>query len=167
MATAKAKTAKPGTFKFKVKLESPGPEHPGAWTFMPIPLDIPKIFGTRGRVPVRGTINGFPFRTSISPMGGRHLMTVNKTMREGAKADQGDTVSVVLERDDQPREVEVPVELAQALVKAKVAKQFDEMSYSCRKEYCAWVADAKKDETRERRIAKAVEMIREKKKFKG
>ena len=78
-----------------------------------------------------------------------------------------DTVQVVLERDDAPREVEVPVALANALVKAKVATAWDALSYSCKKEYCAWVADAKKDDTRARRIEKAVGMIREGKKLKA
>jgi hypothetical protein len=74
-------------------------------TGITIPFDVQKIFGTRARVPVRGTINGFPFRSSIFPMGkdGCHMMAVNRGMREGAKATAGDLVSVVMERDNEPR----------------------------------------------------------------
>ena len=72
------------------------------------PVDVLEVFGTRARVPVRGTINGFPFRSSLMPMGGCHMMPVNKTLREGAGVEAGDMVEVVMERDDEKRTVEVP-----------------------------------------------------------
>jgi hypothetical protein len=90
--------------RFRAVLEKD--EHSEA-TGIFIPFDVQKTFGTRARVPVRGTINGFPFRTSISPMGGGvHIMPVNKALREGARAKAGETVSIVMERDEEPRVVE-------------------------------------------------------------
>jgi len=58
------------------------------------PVDVPEFFGTRARVPVRGTINGYPFRSSLSPYGGRHLMPVNKALRAGAGAHGGNSAAV-------------------------------------------------------------------------
>ena len=57
-----------------------------AWCFFAIPFDVAEVWGTRGRVRVKGTINGFPFRTNIQPMEGRHLLTFNKQLQAGAKA---------------------------------------------------------------------------------
>jgi len=83
---------------FEIQLVGRGPE--GAWTFLPIPFSAEKVFGTKARVAVKGTINGFPFRSSLMPRGdGTHAMMVNKGVKEGAKATVGDLVSVVMEKD--------------------------------------------------------------------
>ncbi|MEW6758633.1 MAG: DUF1905 domain-containing protein, partial [Acidobacteriota bacterium] len=79
----------------------------GVW----MPFAALEVFGTRARVPVRGTLNGFAFRSSLSPMGGRHILPVNRQMREGAGVQAGDAVEVVLERDDGPRTVTLPPDL--------------------------------------------------------
>ncbi len=81
-----------------------------------IPFDVPKVFGTRARVPVRGTINGYAFRGSIFPVGdGTHYMVVRKELREAAGVRGGQTIAVTLERDDEPRTVTPPADLARAL----------------------------------------------------
>ncbi|HUQ34019.1 MAG TPA: YdeI/OmpD-associated family protein [Pyrinomonadaceae bacterium] len=123
-----------------------------------IPFDVLKVFGTRARVPVRGTINGFPYRSSISPMGeGCHFMAVNKSMREGAKAKGGDTISVVMERDEEPRVITPPQDLERALKADKSAQAaWEKLSYTHQKEYANAVEDAKRPETRTRRIEKTV-----------
>jgi len=72
------------------------------------PFDVADVFGTRARVPVRGKINGFPFRSSLMPMDGCHRMVVNREIREGAGVKAGDTVTVEMERDDAPRTVVAP-----------------------------------------------------------
>jgi Domain of unknown function (DUF1905) len=69
-----------GKIKFKVKLDGMESSEVAA---LSAPFDVEKTFGTKARVPVRGTINGFPFRSSLMPMGGCHRMVVNKQMREG------------------------------------------------------------------------------------
>ena len=65
------------------------------------PVDVPEFFGTRARVPIRGTINGYPFRSSLMPCGGRHMMPVNSTLCRGAGVRPGDHVEVVMERDEE------------------------------------------------------------------
>ena len=91
--------------KFKVKLQS----HAGmeSATLKP-PFDVVDVFQRKGRVPVKGTINGFPFRSSLMNMGEGHMMVVNAELRAGAKCKAGDTVSVVIELDEDKRTVEVP-----------------------------------------------------------
>jgi len=140
---------------FRVKLEAcTGSE---AARFV-IPFDAEKIFGTRARVPVRGTINGHTFRSSIFPTGdGRHYMVVNRETREGAKVKAGDTVSFVMERDEEPRVVTPPTELARALGANKSAKAaWDKLSYTRQKEHARAVEEARRPETRARRVEKAV-----------
>ena len=108
-----------------------------------------------------GTINGFPFRSSIFPNGdGTHHLMINKAMKAGAKAGNGDTVSVVLAPDAKPRTIEPPDDLLKAIRKRAAARKlFETLSPSCRKEYVEWVTGAKREETRRSRIAKAVEML--------
>ena len=126
-------------------------------TAITIPFDVQKVFGARGRVPVRGTINGYPYRSSIFTMGGETFMVVNKQMRAGAGVNAGDVVSVVMERDDEPRTIEPPADLARALKANREAKAgWDKSSYTHRKEIALAIEDAKKPETRARRIDKAI-----------
>jgi hypothetical protein len=127
-----------------------------------IPFNVEKAFGSKGRVPVRGTVNGFPFRSSVFSMGGNHYMAVNREMREGADAKGGDTVSVVMEVDTEPRIVTAPADFKKALARNKdVNAAFDKLSYTHRKEFVKWIEDAKKEETRARRIEKALVMLSE------
>ena len=148
--------------KFKAKAEPAGPN--GAWCFVAVPFDVAEVWGTRGRVRVKGTINGFPFRTNIQPMEGRHLLTLNKQLQAGAKAKPGDTVAVVMERDTDEWTIEPPAELAKAFHQSKEAKTlWDKLAYTHRKEFAQWIGGGKQAETRERRAAKAVSMVLEKK----
>jgi len=126
-----------------------------------LPFDVYESFGTRARIPVKGTINGFAFRSSIFPMGGgKFYLVVNKQMREGAKVKAGDTAEFLLEKDDAPREIETPADFAKALKANKDAQAvWDRLSFTHRKEYIGAIVEAKKPETRMRRIEKAIEMI--------
>lgn len=154
-----------GKLKFKVKLKGDADSSGAALT---PPLDILDTFGTRGRVPVRGTINGFPFRSSLVPMGGCHFMVVNKTIRDGAGVKAGDTVAVLMERDNEERVVEAPPLLKKELAKSKVAKaNWDKLCYTHRKEIARSIVDAKQDETRARRLAKAMDVLKTGKKWTG
>lgn len=149
--------------RFEGVLTARGPK--GAWTYMSIPFSVEEAFGKKSRVPVSGTINGFPFRNSLMPNGdGTHLMTISKELMQGAKAAQGERVKVTMKIDDSPREVELPAELAEALARDKqAAETFATLAHSHKKEFTDWVAGAKRAETRASRAEKAVEMIREKK----
>lgn len=124
------------------------------------PFDVAETFGTRARVPVRGTINGFPFRSSLMPMGGCHIMAVNKTLREGAKCKAGDVVEIVLERDWAERTVETPPEIARALKKSKAARQrWEELSFTHKKEMVRSITEAKQEETKKRRLARVMDVL--------
>jgi len=142
--------------EFKVKLEERG----GGAAFK-APFSVEKVFGSKARVPVRGTINGFPCRSSIFPMGdGRHYMVVNKTLREGAGVRAGDTVKITMELDTAPRVVTLPADFKKALAKHKDAKAaFEKLSYTYQKEYVNWIIEAKNLETRASRIEGAIAML--------
>jgi hypothetical protein len=130
-------------------------------TYVVVPLDVPTLFGGR-RPPVRGTLNGAPFRSTIARYGDAFYLGVNRELRSRAGAEAGETVVVELERDDEPREVELPAELAEALAAdARALATFDALSYTHRKEYADWIEEAKREETRRRRIEKAVVMLRQ------
>src|SRR5262245_31052258 len=144
--------------RFKVKLER---YQDTQVLHVYFPFDVFEVFGTRSRLAVKGTINGFPFRSSIFPMGGgKFYMVVDREMREGAKVKAGDTVEFVMEKDDEPRTIATPPDLLKALNARKSVKaMWDKLNYTHRKEYIGAIEEAKKPETRARRIAKAVEMI--------
>ena len=143
--------------RFKVKIEG---REAGVVAAITPPVDVPEFFGTRARVPVRGTINGFPFRSSLMPMGGCHMMPVNKTLRDGAGVKPGVTVEIVVERDDQERTVEAPAVLKKGLAKNKAAKaNWGKLAFTCKKEMAVWIAGAKREETRERRLAKVMQVL--------
>lgn len=126
-----------------------------------IPFDARKVFGTRARVPVRGTINGHAFRGSIFPAGdGTHYMVVRRELREAAGVEGGQTIAVTLERDDEPRTVTPPADLARALKQNKAARAaWDELSYTHRREYAELIEGAKRPETRARRVAKTISQL--------
>ena len=152
--------------KFKGELVGRGPG--GAWTYIQIPFSVPEVFGRKGQVPVRATINGFTFRNSLMPRKGVHILGIGKDILAGAGATPGETVQVELAFDDAPRTVAVPADLEAALAQAPAQKQaFAALSYSHKKEYVDWIESAKKAETRSNRIDKALTMIAERKTPKG
>jgi hypothetical protein len=114
------------------------------------------------RFPVVATVNGYSWRTSVVRMGGEFLLGLNREVRAGAGVEAGDEVSVTVELDTAPREVEVPEALATALAGDEGARTaFEKLAYTHRKEYARWIAEAKREETRDRRVAQALEMLRE------
>ena len=137
------------------------PDTPGAWTFLKVPPEVTKALGTRARIPVRGTVGGASVVGSLMPDGdGGHYLVVAKAVREAARVDVGDAVSVVLEVDASERRVEVPAELAAALAQDAQAKaSFEAFSYSHQKEYVDFITEAKKEETRQRRLQTALGML--------
>jgi hypothetical protein len=124
------------------------------------PFDVEKTFGARGHVPVRGTLNGTPFRSSIFKMGGRHFMVVNRKLREASGVSGGETVPVRIERDTEPRVVNPPADFARALKANREAQAaWDKLSYTHRREHVEHIEDAKKPETRQRRIEKSTALL--------
>ena len=114
------------------------------------------------RFPVRATVNGYTWRTSVTRMRGEFLLGLNREVRTGAGVEAGDIVEVALELDGDQRDVDVPVALAEALARDPGAQSaFDGMAYTHRKEYARWIAEAKRDETREKRVSQAIQMLRD------
>jgi hypothetical protein len=129
--------------------------------FFEVPLDVPAVFG-KARAPVRGTINGHPFRSTVAVYGGRSFLPVKKALREAAGVAAGDAVVVELEADEQPRTVDPPPDLAAALAAdPEVRAAFEGLSFTHQREYAEWVAEARREETRRRRVDQAVEMLRD------
>jgi bifunctional DNA-binding transcriptional regulator/antitoxin component of YhaV-PrlF toxin-antitoxin module len=125
-----------------------------------VPLDARALWG-QARPPVAGTVNGFPFRSRLMVYGGQTVLGLTNAFRAEAGIAEGDEVEVVIDRDDGPREVEVPPALQAALDgDATVRAAFGALSFTHRREYATWIAGAKREATRERRAAKAVEMLR-------
>ncbi len=113
------------------------------------------------RFPVAATVNGYSWRTSVARMGGEFLVGLSKAVRQSAGVEAGDEVEVTLRLDTEVREVEVPADLAKAFEADPVAKAaFEGMAFTHRKEYARWIEEAKKAETRDRRIGQALEMLR-------
>ncbi|HKR31438.1 MAG TPA: YdeI/OmpD-associated family protein [Terriglobales bacterium] len=148
-----------GPFHFKTKLV--GVDNMESAAMRP-PFDVPATFGTKARVPVRGTINGAAFRSSLCNMGDGYFMVVNKELRAAAQCKAGDTVDIVLERDREERVIETPDEIKKAVSANKTAQAtWESLSFTHKKEWVRAVADAKKEETRRARIEKLVAAMKE------
>ena len=126
-----------------------------------MPLDVRALWG-EARPPVRGTVNGVPFRSRLAVYGGETMLGLTNAFRASAGIVEGDEVDVVIERDDEPREVEVPPALQAALDGDAVARAaYERLSFTHRREYANWIAEAKQEKTRSRRTERALEMLRE------
>jgi len=126
-----------------------------------VPEEIVLGFGAGKRVPVRVTINGYSYQSTVAVMGGKYLVGVNAAHRAASGVAGGEEHEVTLEHDAAPRTVEVPADLATALDDAGVRAQFDALAPSRRKEHVRSVEDAKAEATRQRRVAKVVESLRQ------
>jgi hypothetical protein len=114
------------------------------------------------RFPVVATINGYSWRTTVTRMRGEFLLGLNRAVRKEAGVESGGTVDVKLELDTTSREVEVPEALANALAEDSEARAaFERLAYTHRKEYARWIDEAKRDETRRRRVSRALELLRQ------
>jgi uncharacterized protein YdeI (YjbR/CyaY-like superfamily) len=131
------------------------------WVIIRIPFDVPKVWGVRGRLRVKGEINGFAFRTSLFPTGkGYHFLLVNKRMQVGAQARPGDTAHFQLEPDLEIRKATLPPELKHALSEDRsLLRWFDTLSYSIRKWIADWITQPKSAESRERRALQIAEQL--------
>jgi hypothetical protein len=136
------------------------PDGAGTQTFITLPFDVKALFG-RSRCPVRVTINDHTWRTTTQVYGGGHHVVVNGDARTAAAAEAGDTVRVLVTRDDAVRTVDLPAELVAALRGDSQARAaFASLAPSHRREYARWVAQAKRSETRLRRSVAAVERLK-------
>jgi hypothetical protein len=126
------------------------------------PFYVVAVFDRKGRIPVKGTINGFPFRSSLMNMGDGHIMAVNAKMREGAQCKAGDTVAVEMEVDNEKRIVELPKYLKKMIHgDPEIKRVWDRLAFTHQKEHVQAIEDAKKPETRKGRIDAMMVMLRE------
>ena len=125
-----------------------------------IPFDVHAVFGTRGQVRIQATFDGVPYRGSLAPMGGRHVLGVRKAIRESLGKRPGDPIRVEVWADTDPREVDVPADLAEALASRPRARAFFHgLAYTYRKEYVGWITGAKRPETPTRRLEKTLDKL--------
>jgi hypothetical protein len=141
--------------KFDFKLVGSGPK--GTWLGITLSDAVKARLGVKkARLPIAGTADGHPFRTSAAPMGGEHCFVFTRELQAATGKRAGDSVKFEIWADDAPRTVEVPADLAAALKKSKAKAGFDSLSYTHQKEYVKWVEEAKRPETRARRVAETV-----------
>ena len=131
----------------------------GSMCFVPVPFDPKAVFG-KVRAPVKVTLNGHTYRSTIASMGGLVCIPLRKSNREAAGLVGGETVSVKIELDVEKREVKPPAHFIKALKAAPPAwERWQELSFTHQREYVEAIAEAKKPETRARRVENAVRMI--------
>src|ERR1700754_4314011 len=124
----------------------------GSMCYIPVPFDPKPVFG-KVRAPVVVTLNGYTYRSTIAQMGGVTCIPLRKSNREAAGLEGGETVTIQLDLDSAPREVDPPADLAKALKAAPPAwDRWQEMSYTHQREWAEAVEEAKKPETRVKRI---------------
>ena len=144
--------------RFRVIIELSGKSATG----ISVPAEIVEKLGSGKRPPVRVTINGYTYRSTVAPMGGKFMLPVSAEVRQSANVAAGDEVDVDIEPDTQPREVTVPPDFMEALEgDADARRFFDGLSYSNKQRIVLSIEGAKTAETRLRRIDKAMSDLRE------
>ncbi len=137
----------------------------GGGAFVEVPFDVEAAFGAK-RPRVKAMIEGVPYRGTLTRMGTEHhLLIILKEIREKIGKTFGDEVEITVEPDTEPRVVEIPPGLAKAFKQEKAAADyFNSLPYSHQKEYVGYITEAKKEETRARRVAQTIEMLKKQKK---
>ena len=131
----------------------------GSMCFIPVTFDPKPVFG-KVRAPVKVTLNGYTYRSTIADMGNGPCIPLRRSNREAAGLEGGEKLNVTLQLDEEKREVKPPAELVKALKAAPPAwDRWRELSYSHQREYAESIEQAKKPETRARRVDSAVRMI--------
>lgn len=131
-------------------------------TGIQVPDEVVEALGSGKRPAVKVTVNGYSYRSTVASMGGVFMVSLSAEHRAGAGVAGGDEVEVDLELDSAPREVTVPPELAAALDAEPAARAtFDGLSYSNKSWHVLQVTGAKTEETRQRRIARSVEALKQ------
>ena len=134
----------------------------GGGAYVEVPFDVEEAFGSK-RPKVKAMIEGIPYRSTLMRMGSEHhMLGVLKDIRAQIGKTFGDEVTITIEPDSEPRMIEIPKDLMKELKKDKEAKAFfDKLSYTHQKEYVRWVEEARKEETRQNRIVKTMEMLKQ------
>jgi hypothetical protein len=133
----------------------------GGICFIPLTFDPQPVFG-KIRAPVKVTLNGYTYRSTIAAMGGPACIPLRKSHREAAGIEGGETLDVRLEFDTEERTVKPPADLVKALKAASAWDRWQDLSFTHQREHVEAIGEAKKPETRARRIERAVQMVRSK-----
>jgi hypothetical protein len=142
--------------EFRVKL-SGDESHKDASAAFTLPFDTREVWG-KAKVPVKVTINGYTWRSTVGNRGGIQYIVVNAGARRSARVKAGDTVTIVLALDTEKRDIEIPIQLRKALG-ANLTEKLNRLSFSHKKELIVWYSAAKKEETRTRRVEKMKQML--------
>jgi len=141
---------------FRATIEQSGKTATG----IPVPAEVVEALGAGKRVPVRVTLGGYTYRTTVAPYNGAYMIPLSAEHRAAAGVEAGQAVDVGIEVDTEPRTVEVPADFAKALKANTAARaRFDALAYSHQRRWVLSIEDAKTPETRARRIAKAIEEL--------
>lgn len=149
------------TYRFKALIK----KHPGIdGAYIEFPYNVETEFGSKGQVKVLATFDGVAYRGSLVKMGGDcHWIGITQAIRKQIAKNPGDTVEVNITKDDAVRTIEIPEDFKTLLQKnTEILNFFNKLSYTHQREYVNWINDAKKEETRVRRMEKTIEMLREK-----
>ena len=142
--------------EFRVKLSGDESRKNASAAFT-LPFDTREVWG-RAKVPVKVTINGYTWRSTVGNREGIQYIVVNAEARRSAGVKAGDLVTIAIEPDTEKREIEVPIPLQRALG-AKLTQKLNVLSFTHKKEFVMWYSDAKKDDTRSRRVQKMKQML--------
>jgi hypothetical protein len=134
----------------------------GGGTLVRIPHHVAAELGLKGMPKINAVIAGTPYRGSLMPMGdGTYCLGVLKSIQEAAGVGEGDSITIDIELDVEPRIVALPIDLAQAIEGDQSATAaWEALSYTDKKEMAGSLYGAKRKETRERRLAQALEALR-------
>lgn len=137
----------------------------GGGAFVEVPFDVEAAFGSK-KPKVKALIEGVPYRGTLTRMGGpNHMLIILKSIREQIGKTFGDEIEVTVEPDTEPRVAEIPPELAKAFKKEKAAEAyFNSLAFSHKREYVNYIMEAKKEETRLRRVSQTIELLKKGKK---
>ena len=142
--------------RFEAKIE----EADRGGAFVAVPADVVEALGGKGRIPVHATFDGIAYQGSVVSMGGQKIIGLLKAIRLELGKQPGEVIAVTLEVDQAERTVTVPDDLRTALDEAGLSARFDALSFSHRRETVASITEAKKPETRARRITQTIERLR-------
>ena len=142
--------------EFRAKLNGDESRKDASASFT-LPFDTRDVWG-KAKVPVRVTINGYTWRSTVGNRAGIQYIVVNAAARRSAAVKAGDFVTIVLEPDSEKREIEIPMVLQRALGK-KLAQKLDALSFTHKKEFIVWYSGAKMEDTRARRVMKMKQML--------
>jgi len=133
------------------------------WVIIRVPFDAAKVFGQRGQIKINGTINGFPFRTSLFPTGhSGHILLVNKRMQKGSRAGPGAVARFEIELDTEKRVATIPEQLQRILAQDRDFRRwYEQLNHSTRNEIGKWVSEPASNEARARRADQIAERLLE------